>query len=194
MAGTASSAEMKWPRFGVATRWVVAGLAGVAGVFLLARVPMDDGNWGAFQKLLGGLAGLLTGVVFVSPELVRWTVTPLSGLIDSILLPSEEIVPPADLKLARFYVQSLRYAEAAEECARILQYHPRHVDAYLEGIRAAGLAGDERLARKLYQGARKVLRTGDKRRLLEGVYAARNQPLFEEAEAPGALEDEDRPR
>ena len=180
-------------------------LAGAAGVFLLARVPMDDGNWDAFHKLLGGLAGLFASALLISPELVRWTLAPISGLIDSILLPSETVVPPADLKLARFYVQSLRYAEAAEEYARVLQYHPDHIEASLEGIRAAGLAGDERLARKFYQGAQKVLRAEDQRQLLEGVYAARHLPLEEAeenalealpetAEEPDAQQDEHRTR
>ena len=115
--------------------------------------------------------------MLTSLELVRWTLTPLSCLIDSILLPFEEVVPPADLKLARFYGQSLRHAEAAEEYARVLRYHPRYADAYLEGIRTAGLAGDEKLARRFYQGAQKIMRVGDKRRLLENVYTACHQPL-----------------
>ena len=168
---------MNRPPFGVTLRWVVAGLAGVGGVFLLMRVPMDDGNWDAFHKLLGGLAGLFTGALLISPELVRWLLTPLSGLIDSILLLSEEAVPPADLKLARFYVQSLRHAEAAEEYARVLQYHPDYTDAYLEGIRAAGLAGDERLAKKFYHDAQRALRGQEQRHSLEGLYAARHEPL-----------------
>ena len=174
---------MERPPLGVTLRWVVAGLAGAGGVFLLMRVPTDDGNWDAFHKLLGGLVGLFTGALLISPEVVRWLLTPLSGLVDSILSPSEEIVPPADLKPARFYTHSLRHAEAAEEYARILRYHPNHADAYLEGIQAAGLAGDERLAKKFYHDAQRLLRGQEQHHLLEGVYAARHEPLEELEEA-----------
>ena len=168
---------MDRPPLSVAARWVTAGLASVGGFALLARVPRGDWDWSVLGKLLPGLGGLLIGVVLVAPELVRWALTPFSNLLDSILMPSETVVPPADLKLARFYGQSLRYAEASEEYARVLQYHPDHTEACLEGIRAAGLAGDERQAKKFYLAARRVLRGRNQRSLLEDVYEARHQPL-----------------
>ena len=161
----------------VATRWVVAGLVVVGRIVVLARVPRGDWDWSVLSKLLPGLGGLLGGVVLMAPELVRWTLAPFSNLLDSILMPSETVVPPADLKLARFYGQSLRYEEASEEYARILQYHPDHTEACLEGIRAAGLAGDERQAKKFYLAARQMLRTRVQRQLLKDVYEARHQPL-----------------
>ncbi len=178
----------------VATRRVVVGLAVVGGIVVLARVPRGD--WSVLSKFLPGLGGLLGGVVLMAPELVRWTLAPFSNLVDSILMPSETVVPPADLKLARSYGQSLRYEEASEEYARILQYHPDHTEACLEGIRAAGLAGDERQARKFHLAARRVLRARDQRRLLENVYEARHQPLEHlEATISGASPEEplDRP-
>ena len=73
----------------------------------------------------------------------------------------------------------------------------RRLEEYLEGIRAAGLAGDEKLARKFYQSALKVMRREDKRRLLEDVYAARHQPLENVEALPeeaDASPNEDRPR
>ena len=187
---------MDRPPPSVITRWIVAGLAGAGGFMMLVRVPRGDWDWAVLSRLLPGLGGLLIGMVLVAPELVRWALTPISNLFDSILMPSETVVPPADLKLARFYGQSLRYAEAAEEYARVLQYHPDHAEACLEGIRAAGLAGDERQAKKFYLAARRVLHARDQRRLLDDVYGARHQPLeFLEGTIPEALPEEppDRP-
>ncbi len=175
---------MNWPRATVILRWVAAVGIGGGGVYLLARVLASESNWMAvFGKSLFGLAGLMTGVLLVAPELVRWAVSPISHLLDSILLPSETVPPPVDFKLARFYGQSLRYDEACEEYEKILRYHPDNAEACLEGIRAAALAGNEPRARKFYQRAQRLMRSDDQRHLLEAVYAARHQLLSDAGEA-----------
>ncbi len=169
---------MDQPRPSVIVRWIVAALIGGGGVFLLARVMAHESNWmSVFGKSLFGISAMITGVLLVSPELVRLAVAPISHLIDSVLLPSETVTPPADLKLARFYGQAMRYDEACEEYERILHYHPDHPDAHLEGIRAAALAGNERLAAKFYHHAQRHLRSRETRGLLDAVYAARHQLL-----------------
>lgn len=182
---------MNRPPLGVVLRWIAAGLSGTGGIALLARVLANETNWVAiFGKSLFGISALIVGVLLVSPEFVRWALTPIMHLLDSVLLPSEKSVPPADLKLARFYGRALRYTEAAEEYARVLRYHPGHAEACLEGIRAAGLAGDDRLAKKFYLAARRHLRTREQRLLLEDMYTARHMPLgHEEATGPEALPD-----
>ena len=169
---------MNRPRPSVVLRWIAAGLIGGGGVFLLARVMANESNWMAvFGKSLFGLSGMITAVLLVSPELVRLVFAPFSHLIDSVLLPSEKVIPPADLRLARFYAHGLRYDEACEEYERILQYHPDNADAHLEGIRAAALAGNERLAAKFYHHAQRILHSPQARGLLDAVYSARHQPL-----------------
>ena len=92
------------------------------------------------------------------------------------MLPSESEPPPAAFKLARYYAGLLRHEEACEEYAKIIRYHPGETDAYLEGIRAAFLAGDEVAAKKFFRGAKRYLRAPHERQLLEGVYTAGHQP------------------
>ena len=181
---------MQWPRVTVVLRWIAAGSVGGGGVYVLASTMSHATSWVAvFGRSLFGLAGMIVGVLFVAPEVVRWAVSPISHLVDSILLPSEKIHPPVDFKLARFYGQALRYDEACEEYVKILHYHPDNAEAYLEGIRAAALAGNEALAKKFYHGAQRLMRAGDKRRLLDAVYAARHQLLNDAGEeaAPAIL-------
>lgn len=182
---------MNWPRTRVILRWIVAGGISGSGVFLLARVMTSESNWTAvFGKSLFGLAALMTGILLVAPEIVRWAVSPISHLLDSILLPSETVVPPVDFTLARFYGQSGRYEEACEEYLKTIHYHPDNAEACVEGIRAAALAENEPLAKKFYQRARCIMRSPEKRQVLEAVYAARHQPLIdtEEAEPPSLPE------
>ena len=71
----------------------------------------------------------------------------------------------------------MRYVEASVEYAKIILYHPEEKNAYLEGIQAAGRAGDEDSARRFLRGARRRMRSSDERTLLENVYALRHEPL-----------------
>ena len=179
---------MDRPRATVLVRWAAAGLIAGGGVVVLARLAHGEGAVPLIGRSLLGIGALITGALLAAPELVRWAASPISGLLDSILLPSETVHPPVDFKLARFYAQTLRYDEACEEYVRILHYHPDNAEAHLEGIRAAALAGNEPLAAKLYRGARRLLRTGDQRHLPDAVYAARHQLLNDAGEAePAAL-------
>ena len=183
---------MNWPRPTVAVRWGVAGLLASGGVFVLVRMfyRVGDGAPLIGRSMLS-LAGLFLGAILVAPEFARWVASPITNLIDSVLLPSETILPPVDFKLARFYGQSLRYDEACEEYEKILLYHPDNAEACLEGIRAAALAGNEPLAKKFHHRAQRLMRTDDQRHLLEAVYAARHQLLNDAGEtAPAALPEQ----
>lgn len=185
---------MEKPRTSVVLRWVAAGLMGGGGMVVLARLFRGEESVPLIGRSLLGIVAIIAGAVLVAPEIVRWIVTPISNLLDSILLPSEKIHPPVDFTLARFYGQSGRYDEACEEYEKILHYHPDNEQAHLEGIRAAALAGNETLAKKFYQRARRLLPDGDnKRQELDAVYAARNQPLEGNEEAGAELEPESSP-
>ncbi len=177
---------MNRPRTSVLLRWAAAVLVGGFGMVVLARMFHGADSVPLIGRSLLGIAAMVTGALLAAPEIVRWAVWPISSLLDSILMPSEKVDPPVDFTLARFYGQNLRYDEACEEYEKILHYHPDNAEAYLEGIRAAGLAGNEALAKKFYQGARRLLPAGDKRQLLDAVYAARHQPL----EGSGGAEPE----
>ena len=165
---------MRLPRGTVIARWIAAALVGGGGLFLLSRVMTNETNWVAiFGKSLFGLAALMTGVLLAAPEIVHWALLPFHSVLDRIFLPSESEPPPVDYTLARLYGSQLRYDEACDEYAKIIHYHPEQASAYLEGIQAATLAGNEEQARKFYRAAGRVMRAKDQRQLLENVFAVR---------------------
>ena len=167
---------MSLPRTSVLARWIAAALVGGGGVFVLARVMTVETNWVAiFGKSLLGLAAMISGVLLIAPECVGWAVLPFHRLLDHLFLPAESAPPPLDYTLARRYAGQLRFEDACDEYAKIIRYHPAQANAYLEGISAAHRARNPEQARKFYRAARRVLRTEDQRRLLENVYAARDE-------------------
>ena len=184
---------MRLPRATVLARWIAAALVGGGGLCLLARVMEAESDWVAiFGKSLFGLAAMISGVLLIAPECVGWALSPFTGLLDRILLPSESGPPPADYTLARLYGGQLRYEEACEEYAKIIHYHPEQINACLEGIDAARRAGNEEQARRFYRAARRILLSADQRRLLENVFAIR-YALPTPADEPEIAAVEERP-
>ena len=180
---------MRLPRATVLARWIAAALVGGGGLYLLTRVMTDETNWAAiFGKSLFGLAAMISGVLLIAPECVGWVLTPLTGLLDRIFLPTESDPPPLDYTLARLYGGQLRYEEACEEYAKILHYHPEQFSACLEGIDIARRAGSDEQARRFYRAARRIRLSADQHRLLENVYAIRHAPPADEPES-AAIED-----
>ena len=167
---------MDMPRASVLVRWVAAAAISGSGVWLLASQLSGELNWAlVFGKSLFGMAGLLTGILLISPETVLWCLTPVHRMLDHIFLPSESEPPPVDFTLARFYAQRMRYAEACVEYAKIIRYHPEQKAAYLEGIQAAGRSGDKEMCRRFYRRAHRVMCSPGERALLENVYAIRHE-------------------
>lgn len=153
-------------------RWIVAGLIALAGLRILIGVMSHAENMmEVFGKSLYGLAMLITACLFIGPEIVNWTVSPIHRALDSILLPSESLRPPVDYTLARFYHRQMRYEEACDEYFKILEYHPQEVAAYLGGIEAATAVNQRATAMKFYRmGMRRLSRkNGDRDRLLRGI-------------------------
>lgn len=179
---------MEMPRASVLVRWLLAAAIGGSGIWLLASQLNGELNWVlVFGKCLFGMAGLLTGILLTSPEMVQWCLTPVHRMLDNLFLPSESESPPVDFTLARFYAQRLRYTEACLEYAKIIQYHPEQKMAYLEGMQAAGRGGDEEMSRRFYRGARRVMRSREERLLLENVHAVRHEPPDQTANEENAL-------
>jgi hypothetical protein len=132
-------------------RWMLAGLALVASVWLMsAGVKM--GWLAAAFPVIGSMLLFLTAVLLVAPDtafkLAEWIAKPFADLF----YPSDEFEkPPLSYLLARRYSQERRVDAAVQEYEKILFYYPDERDAYLEVIELARRVGDEELQEK-YEG------------------------------------------
>ncbi len=153
----------------VAARWLLAGALGTWTARQLFLAGTTDNEATGLLRGFFGIAGVLATVLLLAPDLVGWILTPINGVIDSILLPGERGTPPADYTLARFYVQQLRYDEAIEEYLKIIHYHPRELPAYLEGMMTAGQAQQTALIEKFHRLARRAFRGAKTRERLQIV-------------------------
>jgi hypothetical protein len=151
-----------WAQEKGAWRWVSFGL----GVILVALwalglwgMPASGrGNFGAGFAAGYGLlsfAALVAGAILISPMLVPLAARPFCWFIDSIYLGGSAIErPPLSYVVAERRMQEGRYEEAAAEFERLAYWHPRVVRVYVDGIRAARLAGNERTANRLFRRGR----------------------------------------
>jgi cell division protein FtsW (lipid II flippase) len=132
-------------------RWMLAGLALVASVWLMsAGVKM--GWLAAAFPVIGSMLLLVTAVLLVAPDtavkIAEWIAKPFADLF----YPSDEFEkPPLSYLLARRYSQERRVDAAVQEYEKILFYYPEERDAYLELIELAQRVGDEELREK-YEG------------------------------------------
>lgn len=132
-------------------RWMLAGLALVASVWLMsAGVKM--GWLAAAFPVIGSMLLLVTAVLLVAPDtavkIAEWIAKPFADLF----YPSDEFEkPPLSYLLARRYSQERRVDAAVQEYEKILFYYPDERTAYLELIELAQRVGDEELREK-YEG------------------------------------------
>ena len=138
---------MNWQK----ARWILAGLALVASVWLMsAGVKM---SWlAAAFPVIGSMLLLVTAVLLMVPDtvfkLAEWIAKPFAALF----YPSDEFEkPPLSYLLARRYSQERRVDAAVQEYEKILFYYPEERAAYLEVIELARRVGDEELRVK-YEG------------------------------------------
>jgi cell division protein FtsW (lipid II flippase) len=135
---------MNWQK----ARWMLAGLALVASVWLMsAGVKM--GWLAAAFPVIGSMLLFLTAVLLVAPDtavkIAEWIAKPFADLF----YPSDEFEkPPLSYLLARRYSQERRVDAAVQEYEKILFYYPEELDAYLELIELAQRVGDEELREK----------------------------------------------
>ncbi len=139
--------RMNWQK----ARWILAGLALVASVWLMsAGVKM--GWLAAAFPVIGSMLLLVTAVLLVAPDtavkIAEWIAKPFADLF----YPSDEFEkPPLSYLLARRYSQERRVDAAVQEYEKILFYYPEERTAYLELIELAQRVGDEELREK-YEG------------------------------------------
>jgi hypothetical protein len=95
----------------------------------------------------GIFAASMLGVfsaMLIAPEITYLASSGFTGFIDAVFFPGgREKLPPYTLKLARFYVEKERWAEAEAEYARMLSFHPKQVEAWQERLALAFERTDE---------------------------------------------------
>ncbi len=135
---------MNWQK----ARWILAGLALVASVWLMSAGLKKD--WlSAALPVIESMLLLVTAVLLVAPDtafkLAEWIAKPFADLF----YPSDEFEkPPLSYLLARRYSQERRVDAAVQEYEKILFYYPDERDAYMEVIELARRVGDEELLAK----------------------------------------------
>jgi len=148
-------------RYRINIRNVAGAVLVAVGVFLILQREEDTGERVGF--LLAGLAMLITGFSLLSGSLTAVAARPLTGLIDRIYFGDNDREPPPEsLRLARFYRQELRHADAIDECERQLEYHPHSLELWAEMIRSAQESGDTKSAQAFYGRAMRRLKKDDR--------------------------------
>lgn len=166
----------------ILVRWSIAiGLEYVAVRLLIGAANSGD-YLGAVAKCLYGFAILMTGIMLLGPELVRWAAMPIQHVLTGLLFPSQSEKPPVDYKLARFYCRQARHDEAVEQYWKIVHYHPEELTAYLEGIDAAISADLPETAAKFYRSGLRHLRHPEARRELYRAYESAKERRLPNAE------------
>jgi hypothetical protein len=83
-----------------------------------------------------GVFGVAILIALLSaPELSILVSSGFTGFIDAVFFPGgREKIPPYTLKLARFYREDQRLAEAEAEYARMLSFYPEQLEAWQERL------------------------------------------------------------
>jgi hypothetical protein len=139
-------------------RWTVAG-----GFIFLTLIHGTD-----------ALLLLVPALMILSPEFGKFFVSGFTGFIDADFFPGgREARPPYTLKLAQFYVEKERWAEAEAEYERMLSFYPQEVEAWQERMRVAFRQVDGvEAAQDVLSGALKKLKRPEDQQAVHAVFAS----------------------
>ena len=137
-------------------RWLLAIASWIVCALSFRNVLLHGDGFGATPALLFGFAGLIAGVLLVSPEIVRPVCDFFADAFLGFIYPGARAAkPPLSYLLARRYRDQRRFGEALTEYQKILHYYPKEKTAWHEMLLLALEAGDERTFHKY---ARRYLR------------------------------------
>lgn len=143
-------------------RWVVAAvLTGIGFWIWLFRTPEGTG---AVTGFVFGLLFIIPAILLVSIDLARLAAAPFSSLM-TVLLEGTGGGAKADYWTANSLMEQGEYQMAMSEYRKIVLQHPREIEAYLQGIRAARALGNEREADRFRDLALKGLKSEQDRNL-----------------------------
>ena len=156
----------------VTLRWFVGICFELGALKLLIGATRAADYMSGFAGAVFGFSALITGVLILAPELTEWLATPVHRAINSLIFPGGSIVPPADYTLARLYRKQWRYRESVEEYFKILEYHPKELTAYLEGIATATEAHGFKTRERFFRLGLRKLKSLEAREQLERAFEA----------------------
>ena len=113
-----------------------------AGIRNFFSVPVQIG--GVDVTAMGMVVSFFTFFLLLAPEVSQVASLGFTRFIDSVFFPgAREKKPPYTLKVARYYVENRRWAEAEEEYARMVGFYPEQAEAWVERLALAGKLGEE---------------------------------------------------
>jgi tetratricopeptide (TPR) repeat protein len=116
-------------------------------VFKMMTAALKMGGFGAAGYLIIAFASLISGILFISPEIVTRFAALCSQILTSIVFPDARYDKPRlSYILARSYSKQMRYSESCEEYKRIIHYYPHEETAYIELIALLDKNGEKKLA------------------------------------------------
>jgi hypothetical protein len=146
-------------------RWILAVMA----ILSHRRVLSLEGGMIAeqFSSSLFGVGLVVIAGLLIAPEVLWAVLSVFNWGIGMAFMPSEEMRPPLDYRVARMYLKQLRFEDAVERYELLSHYHPQALDAYLEGMEAAFLGGFEDAARAFLHRGLSSLREREARAALQ---------------------------
>jgi hypothetical protein len=150
---------MRWKK----TRWVLAaGCAALGWKLMTSALGMEGFSLDALAaapRLIFSMAAFLSAVFLTTPETAFRIAEWFSRPFVAILFPSDEYSrPPLSYKLARRYRDEHRWEDAVRQYRKIIRYHPKERDAYLELIEVAHSMKNDALRREYAALLRKLFK------------------------------------
>ncbi len=143
-------------------RWVVAVSLVVAGA--LVWVKGDDTSYNFVFTFIQGMVLIVVAIALTLPETLRLFMAPITGFFDTLLQGSGGGTK-ADYWTADKLMEQGEFRLALAEYRKIVHQHPRELEAYLKGIRAARAMDDRQGEERLRELAMKNLTSEQDRNL-----------------------------
>lgn len=147
---------------GVVIRWVIAAVFLAIG--LRVWFSGDDSSTGFAVSFALGVGLIAVAILLTIPETLRIVITPITSFFDTLFQGSGG-GKTADYWTADSLMAQGDYRLAVGEYRRIAMEHPREVQAYLKGIRAARALDNQKEVDRFREMALKNLKSDQDRNL-----------------------------
>ncbi len=125
--------------------------------------------------MLGVISHFTLAVLLPMPLWAKYAPNPLQWA-GSIFFPSESAgTPPLDLSVARYFAAAHQWEKAADEFARVVEWHPSATEAWVGWMEAANhLADAPDQTREVLANGLRVLQSPEARDALYAAFAKSN--------------------
>jgi|GEM_PF-2136844 len=143
-------------------------ILGALTVWCLSRAGTGSGgHLGVFAWMLFAFAAFIPMAILVARPIAEFLASP----VDQLYMPKGEVIPPPPWYLIEKYEKEVRFAEALEEYAKVLHYHPQEYPAHEGRIQLAiHNLRDVDLARKFYLESLRTLQHPQARSDLQNLW------------------------